>query len=256
MQLYFIRHAQSLNNALWDLTGDNKGRSEDPGLTETGQRQAQILASFLAQAGPGASPGVWDPRNAAGFGFTHLYTSLMVRAVITGETVSRALNLPLVAWPEWHEGGGIYLDDEATGEPRGLPGANSAYFETHHPELRLPADLGGRGWWNRPFETHSRRQERARRALAQLWHRHGNTEDRVAVISHGGFYNYFLANLLDLPWSDDEHPEVGTDEGQSPPGRRWFLMNNTAITRIDFESDVVRLAYHNRLDFLPPDLIT
>jgi 2,3-bisphosphoglycerate-dependent phosphoglycerate mutase len=256
MQLYFIRHAQSLNNALWDQTGDNKGRSEDPGLTETGQRQVEFLASFLAQAGPGACGDDWDPQNAAGFGFTHLYTSLMVRAVVTGEAIARALGTALVGWSDWHESGGIYLDDEHTGERHGLPGKNRAYFETHHPNLVLPDELDKRGWWNRPFETYPQRRVRARRALAELWKLHGNTQDRVAVVSHGGFYNHFLSALLDLPWREDDHPESGSTDGEHPPAGRWFLMNNAAITRIDFDHDVVRLNYNNRVDFLPPDLIT
>jgi 2,3-bisphosphoglycerate-dependent phosphoglycerate mutase len=254
MQLYFIRHAQSENNALWDQTGDNKGRSDDPSLTDAGYRQAQILADFLAQAGPGAPPDAWDPQNAAGFGFTHVYTSLMLRAVITGVVIARALDLPPVAWPDWHEGGGIYLDDEETGEPVGLPGRNRADFETHYPELILPEQLDECGWWNRPFETRPQRRERARRVLAELWQRHGGTHDRVAVVSHGAFYNYFLGALLDLPWREDD-PEEYPESSKALPRVRWFLMNNAAITRIDFKSEV-RLAYQNRLDFLPRELIT
>jgi hypothetical protein len=36
MHLFFIRHGQSANNHLWEQTGSNRGRSEDPELTETG----------------------------------------------------------------------------------------------------------------------------------------------------------------------------------------------------------------------------
>ena len=111
MQLYFIRHGQSENNALWDLTGNGDGRSEDPGLTDAGRQQAVMLASFLSQSSPGRSIGHWDPHNISGFDFTHIYTSLMVRAVETGLTVARALGLDLVANVDLHEGGGIYLND-------------------------------------------------------------------------------------------------------------------------------------------------
>ena len=42
-----------------------------------------------------------------------------------------------------------------------------------------------------------------------------------------------------------------------PAGRRcWFGLNNTAITRIDFDLDRLRLVYMNRADFLPRSLIT
>jgi hypothetical protein len=76
----------------------------------------------------------------------------------------------------------------------------------------------------------------------------------VAVISHGGFYNYILSALMNLPWRDKE-PEEHTEDQRTPPSPRWFLMNNAAITRIDFDHEV-RIAYQNRVDFLPPDLIT
>jgi len=91
MQLYFIRHGQSANNALYDRTGSWSGRSHDPELTDIGKRQAEYLARFLRQANPGASTNGWDPHNVSGFDITHLYTSLMMRAVQTGSIVAEAL---------------------------------------------------------------------------------------------------------------------------------------------------------------------
>ncbi|HLV36213.1 MAG TPA: histidine phosphatase family protein, partial [Spirillospora sp.] len=44
MEVYLIRHGQSVNNAL----GSPAGRSHDPELTEIGFRQAEILAAHLA----------------------------------------------------------------------------------------------------------------------------------------------------------------------------------------------------------------
>ena len=240
MQLYFIRHGQSENNALWLNTGSAKGRSEDPGLTEVGRRQAELLAQFLRRADPATEVNGSDFQNVAGFGLTHLYTSLMVRAVATGTIIARALNLPLVAWEDLHEYGGIYLHDEQTDERIGLPGRNRAYFEAHYPDLVLPDSLGEAGWWNRPFEEPELRLPRARRFLHDLMERHGHTDDRVAVVSHGGFYNYLLAAILNLPGRE---------------GYR-FVMNNAAISRIDFNDEEIRLIYLNRVDFLPRELIT
>jgi len=115
MQLYFIRHGQSENNALYDLTGSNKGRNADPGLTAAGRQQAALLAQFLRQSNPEAPIIGRDAQNVAGFGLTHLYTSLMTRSVATGSVVAEALGLPLEAWEDLHEGGGIYLEDTDTG---------------------------------------------------------------------------------------------------------------------------------------------
>ncbi|NJK45922.1 MAG: histidine phosphatase family protein [Pleurocapsa sp. SU_196_0] len=47
MRLYFIRHAQSSNNALWDSTGSENGRSDDPELSDVGVMQARALGDFL-----------------------------------------------------------------------------------------------------------------------------------------------------------------------------------------------------------------
>jgi 2,3-bisphosphoglycerate-dependent phosphoglycerate mutase len=240
MQFYFIRHGESENNRLWRLTGSSKGRSEDPELTVKGQRQAAALARYLKEE----SPEIWadsgDDPAGNGFGITHLYSSLMVRSVATGICVARALDLPLLAWEELHERGGIYLDDKESGEPVGMAGKNRAFFETHYPDLVVPHSLGEAGWWNRPFEPYDQRPLRAQRFLEELLEKHRGTDDRVAVISHGGFYNDFLSAVLGL-YSNNGF---------------WFALNNAAITRIDFQDENTGLVYANRFNHLPRDLIT
>jgi 2,3-bisphosphoglycerate-dependent phosphoglycerate mutase len=241
MQFHFIRHAQSENNQRWLETGSYHGRDSDPALTTLGWRQASRLARFLDQ--PVTELGDlgtdYDPQNVRGFGITHIYCSLMVRSVATGTVLAQALRLPLVAWEDIHEVGGIHARNEETGEHTGLPGKSRAYYEEHYPSLVLPEDLGDEGWWNRPFETHEERPLRAKRVLKDLQDRHGDTDHHVAVISRGGFYNHFMRVLLDL-----QHEEVP-----------WFSLNNMAMTRIDFEEEI-SIQYTNRTDFLPREMIT
>lgn len=229
MHLYFIRHGQSANNALWDATGASKGRSEDPELTGIGRQQAALLAQYLAL-------------NGNRFGITHLYTSLMIRSVETALAIGQALNLPVNAWEDIHETGGIY-EDRIDGEPIGLPGRTRAQFSAAYPALLLPDGLYENGWWNRPFESHETAPIRAQRFLTDLLARHGGTDEDVAIVSHGNFYRYFLAAALQLP----------------NPHAVWFLMNNTAISRIDFPVDLdvnILIHYQNRIDHLPAELIT
>jgi 2,3-bisphosphoglycerate-dependent phosphoglycerate mutase len=261
MHLFFIRHGQSANNHLWEQTGSNRGRSEDPELTETGQQQALRLADFVrridqAARAPAATSGSPNGDGAASqgstgssvvnelrrdyFGFTHLYTSLMVRSVLTGIPLAEAAGVPLQGWVDIHETGGIFLDDEVSGEPQGLPGRARSYFMQRFETLILPETVNEDGWWNRPFEDDLQRTERARRVLIELLQRHGGTNDRVALVSHGAFYNHLMRAIFG-----------------GEPNHTWWVMNNTGITRVDFsEAGRTMLIYHNRTDHLPEELIT
>ena len=84
------------------------------------------------------------------------------------------------------------------------------------------------------MEQSEERNERAKRVIRDLLERHGGTQDVVALVSHGGFYNYFLWALFGL----ERQKNI------------WFLMNNTGITRIDFGEEWIDLVYQNRMDHL------
>ncbi len=238
MRLYLIRHGQSVNNLLWTETQSDKGRSHDPELTTVGYMQAECVGKFLRHELQTRLP-LGGLYNDAGLP-TVLYTSLMTRAVETGRTIARELNVPLVALGEAFEAGGLYLKDELTGERQGMPGPNRAHFELHYPELALPDEVGDGGWYNRPAEAKEERPERARRVWNELLKRHGGTEDIIGLVTHGGFYNHLLAMLL--------HWENRQDV--------WFTLNNCAVSRIDLTEHGIAFVYLNRFDFLPPELVT
>ena len=248
MQLYFIRHAQSENNAHWG--DDNYQESHDPELTQIAHLQVACLARFLGDNQILDDTSVWNPQNRYGFGLTHIYTSLMVRAVGTAIPVAQAIGLPVIAWPEIHETGGIFsrLPND---DMRGLPGKPRSYFETNFPSLILPDWLDETGWWqNRPFEAPEIRKRRAKAVWAELLARHANSDDspehRVAIFSHGGFFMHLLTVALGF-----EMRRIKEFEHEY-----WFLKNNCAITRIDVRDEHVLIAYVNRTDFLPDNLIT
>lgn len=244
MIFYFIRHAQSTNNKLYESSGSIVGRHADPPLTEPGREQAQRLAHHLAQPYTSSD---YDPHNFNGFGLTHLYCSLMVRAIETGLPIAKTTGLPLVAWPEIHERGGIFNPNPDTGEWEGLPGHNRAYFEEHFPELTLPDNLGRQGWWNRPVETGEQMAKRAQHVIRELKNRHGNTDDHVAIVSHGAFFDALYGNLMKTRFT---HPSIEANS------YIWFTVNNTSISRINFKDDYINLIYVNRVAHLPPHLIT
>lgn len=247
MQVYMIRHCQSENNAMWDKLDNSTGRVDDPLLTEIGRKQAEHLGRFVAFSDPDISLHGNDHHNRRGFGITHLYCSLMERAVQTGAAIAATTHVPLVAWEEIHETGGIFLTDPETGQHNGLPGKNRAYFEAHYPDLVLPDSMNAAGWWNRSFEEKPAIKLRAQTVVRQLWERHGGTDDCVAVVTHGAFSQAILMQLLGLPYPLDEA------DLERPV---WFRFNNGAITRIDFYEAYAMVAYINRVDYLPSELIT
>ncbi len=240
MQVYFIRHAQSTNNELWERMGSGKGRVEDPELTEIGKQQLIQLADYVSSPLQPNPNGRRDYQNRYGFGFTHLYASPMVRALQTGLSVAKKIKKPLTVWREIHEGGGIFLENEA-GELEGLPGNPRSFFEKHYAEVILPDDLNEEGWWNQPFEPYPNRTKRAELIWTRILASH-QAGDRVAIFSHGGFFNYFISWALKR--------ELGENA--------WFEINNVSISRFDVnvETKRINIQYVNKTDFLPAELIT
>lgn len=227
MRIYFIRHGQSSNNALFSVTQSRVGRHFDPELTTVGKQQAEVLANFLLD-------------NRDDYPIDVLYCSLMQRAVQTAYPISRNLHLPLNGLLDSHESGGIYLDDEQTNQPVGMPGFTPQELQEKYPDLILPQDLNEEGWWNRPFETMEQRVERARRLVDFLLQKHADRNHVVALVSHQGFFNHFFFGLL----------------GQVRPPHFWFTLNNVSITCIDITEEDVNAVYINRLGHLRPELIT
>ena len=290
MQLYFIRHGESVNNAQYARTGSSLYRNEDPELTPTGIQQAHRLANHLAD------PLFYTPSElirlklptlhspGAASGLTHLYCSLMVRAAATATIISEVTGVAATAWLDLHENGGIYLDQPvipeetpalspAQGAGRiplessdavaatplvtqrvGLPGKPRSFFQANFPRISLPDGIDEAGWWNRPYEGKHIRPLRAERVLNELIRRHGvlhpdGREDRVALVSHGGFYNTFMRTLLGL--EADPLSEDGNDNAAL-----WFGLNNTGVTRIDYLEGKFVIAYQNHTHFLPLELVT
>lgn len=251
MHLYFIRHGQSFNNAHWGKPGFKE--SPDPVLTETGIQQAKTLADHLEANQRINDHEGWDPVNVNGYGITHLYASLMERAVHTASYTTERLGIPFEAW-DIHESGGIFGRDGVHGREDasqliGLPGKPRSFFEANFPAFKLPASLDETGWWNRPFETEEDCQARAERIWQDLLVRHsdreGRPEHRVAFVSHGGFFMHFMCAILNLPWR------------QASQGlRSWFLLSNCSISHIEVRKGEVVLCYLNRTDHLPGHLVT
>jgi broad specificity phosphatase PhoE len=243
MQLYIIRHAQSANNVLIDETQ----RTHDPILTEIGRQQAEILAQHLFD-GPNHDPfmdprtGYSEPEQYTGIPITHLYCSAMHRSLQTASPVAQALGLPVEIWLELHEHGGIYLET-----PEGITGYGGRTrreIVEEFPGFVLPETLTDDGWYDvrQGKETRALSYGRAAQVAVDLRKRaKAEPEARIALITHGTFIDSLLKALFN----------------QLPATHMYYLHYNTAITRIDFRDDDRMLVRHvNRVDHLPPDLIT
>jgi 2,3-bisphosphoglycerate-dependent phosphoglycerate mutase len=237
MQIYIIRHAQSTNNAL----DDQRFRVADPLLTEIGHRQAEILADHLARGcGRFAVTNRQAYAPGAGYGISRLYCSPMRRALQTTLPVSRAIGLAPEVWIEIHEYGGVWQETGVGGGVRGYSGMTRGEIETEFPGYVLPEGVGERGWWRGTQEEPETFLSRTAWVVDTL-HSWAESEERVAIITHGAFIDGLLNTLLKV--------------ARVQPV--YYHHDNTGITLIDFRpSGKLSIRFLNRLDHLPAELVT
>ncbi|MBI2192721.1 MAG: histidine phosphatase family protein [Planctomycetes bacterium] len=219
MDLYLIRHAQSLNNL-----NPLEDRIAEPPLTELGHRQAQCLAVWLRH-----------------IPVTRILVSPFLRSLQTAEHLRKTTGLFPQVWVDLHEQGGcvsgIDLDSF-----RGQPGMTRAEIESAFPGYLLPAEIDGRGWWqSMPYETQERAQERAGRVARRLRQEFAHTEEVVACVSHGEFLLCLIAAFLEFPIQP----------------KRWIAHPfNTALARLSLQPNAIQLYSYNATGHLPAELIT
>ena len=248
MKLYLIRHAQSTNNALNARTGSytSKGRASDPDLTEIGYQQAQKLAQLLANESGELHQHSLSKQTGLGFGLTHIYCSLMTRAILTAMPIAEACGLRLRALDNTFERGGIYEMNEQ-GIRVGLPGPTRHDFMDRFPTLILPESIGDTGWYDRPFETEEMFIERIKRVVPELINRHVHTEDSVALVAHVHFIDQFINELM------------GVERDPNNYANKWkinWALYNTSISRIEIVMGCTLVVYLNRIDHLSAALRT
>lgn len=249
MKLFFIRHGQSTNNANWENKGkQNYERSSDPPLTALGVRQAQTLANYIAS---NRSP-AGGPKNTGEYrhsiNITHLYSSLMIRAIQTGTILSESLGVPLHGLPEVHEIGGVYREIMTDGQPSTTHehGVSPGYLQEHFPAFRLHQPIEEKGWWQGGVEPVTSPLLRAKATLNLLKERHLGTNDHVAIVTHGGFFNSMARIIFDVRPEEPENRNLST----------WFSFCNCAVSRIDFANDRIIWIYHNFTNFLDDEMVT
>ena len=244
MDLFIIRHGQSANNALPDI----RDREVDPPLTDLGKRQAGILAEFLA--GGETHDLVFDTTTNAkfqvrrGFGITTLFSSAVYRSLLTVQPVAQSLGLAPKIWVDIHEEGGMFLDHGGDEGRVGYPGRTKSEILAEFPSYDLPPGIGEKGWWNRDYEDQPSLRARAARIAVELREmaaRESAGEERVAMITHGGFMNALLNALF----------------GNPPEGQIFYRHHNTSISRIRIDGNKrIDVQYLNRIDHLAAELVS
>ena len=183
VKLLLIRHAQSQNNVIEDRPDYAQARQPDPPLTAHGHASAR---QFAQDADLG--------------GVTHLYTSLMLRAVQTAAPIAARLKLPAHGLEQAYEYGGLTTGPAGGFTP--VTGGDHASLSAHCPALIWPAHLTGQPWdggaeaWEEPL-FHAR----ATHVLTELRTRH-HAQDRVALVTHHDFAGALIRAALGWPVTD------------------------------------------------------
>jgi broad specificity phosphatase PhoE len=166
VNLYFVRHGESVANLTREFA--NAGASTHP-LTSRGIAQAQLLADTLAS-----------------HRIAWIYSSPLLRAVRTADILSQTLQAPVVgteALREWSVG--IF---EGTSDERGWllhRRVQEDWFVRGRLESKIP---GGES-----FIEIRKRFVPFIDALAAHGH---DTDERVALVGHGGLYTAILPTVL------------------------------------------------------------
>jgi 2,3-bisphosphoglycerate-dependent phosphoglycerate mutase len=244
MQVYLIRHAQSHNNAVMDNQAE---RVADPPLTEVGLQQAERVAQYLRDSvslEEIVRHPVHNRDNTVPHTITHLFCSPMYRTLQTAFPIARELDLTPVVWPDLHEQGGVFLEED--GIPNGKPGMTRSEILAQFPNYVLPESITEQGWYDvkKGMEHFSETMARAIRVVSELRRRAQMEEFRdakVALVGHGAAIDAIIKALIH----------------NLPTDRYFYWHYNTAISFLEILDDgVVMIRYLNRVTHLPPELIT
>lgn len=219
MELFLIRHGESENN--WRPTQE---RVEDALLSETGQRQVELLGKWIATLNLDA-----------------VFTSPFRRTLQTTQPIVTHTGITPQVYVDLHEKGGC-ISGVNKSTFQGRPGITREQLESEYPGYAIPEELDSNGWWKcKPLETDRQLVERAERIVEFTCKTFLGTEKRIAYIMHADLKRFLLAFWL-------QKPEIQTDS--------WGKLFNTGVTKLTVEHRRVKLDVFNSIGHLPGDLIT
>jgi broad specificity phosphatase PhoE len=255
--LFFIRHAESFNNCLYEqvwaklgrdisdevlLAEEAKIRQADCGVSDRGMQQLEKLQEFAKNHGFSTyvkdSTCKWE-----------VFSSPMKRCLITTSKLCK--DMPDLASiqvnPSLHESCGCF-DMINESESIGVKGYTASEVETLFPGFRCMSGMED-GWFKQPvMESYEEFTVRAKEVLSWIWSLHDDDreiddERNIIIVAHGNLLSV-LFNLL-----------LGSR-------RALFSMSNTGVTHfqlntLDSGHKVAAIRFQNRVDHLSsyPSLI-
>ncbi len=236
MQIYFIRHAESTNNHLLYFNKPLDGHVADPALSELGERQAQALGNFLR-------------KNRQEFDFDRIYISPCLRTLQTAAAFTPLYpDVPKIVWPDIHDYGGCTRIDPLTKQRSAHPGMRRSEIQTQFPGYQLDDAITEDGWYFLPgYEPHETAMARAHRVKQSVIDQFGDTDEKIAFVSHWDFHIFFANAILGLDGTN--HTRVA--------------ISNTGISVFDYSPDIWAnspaywwtLVMVNRCEWLTPDIV-
>lgn len=202
MLAYFIRHAQSENNARRESE-----RVADPALTEVGLTQAERLGAWSLQ-----------------LELTRLISSPFLRTLQTAEQIHLATGLPAEVRPDWYEAGGCFSDYRPD-HMRGESGLSRTEMQTRFPGFEISDAIDEDGWYKRPDrETYDEARRRAARLLKEVIEEFGDTDERVGFVIHCDL-KLFLLEAFHDNWVGVPLNTAVTTVELSPAGASLIAFN-------------------------------
>jgi 2,3-bisphosphoglycerate-dependent phosphoglycerate mutase len=193
-------------------------RVEDPSLTQLGVQQAAHLAEWMAAQR-----------------LTRIITSPFRRTLETAEPLRAATGLRPEVRIALHEQGGCYRG-HLPASRIGRPGMTRSEIEQYFPGFDVAADIDGDGWWGgKAYETVEQASRRAARLLEATCAEFARTEHRVAYVMHADVKLLLLSHVHQQPLD---------------------VPRNTAVSLLEISPHGSRLIEYNRIDHLPPNLVT
>ena len=242
MRLYIIRHAHVTYRRgvpLASVPPEERSHLPDPPITEMGRQQATLLGQHLRRKSDPSDQAQARQVDRLGFAISRLYCSPMRRALQTAQPIAAALGLRPEIWMDLHELRGIIHDEGDGRGERNFPGLSRAEVEQGFPEFVIPSNFADPGWWNPPAEG-DQPVDRLERVARDLLTMAMDTDEHIAVVTHGTASSYILHGLL----GSKEYEKV------------YFNHAHTGMSSLTIRENETTLRYQNRVEHLPDDLVT